>query len=74
MPVCTGNDMMAELAAKDDPALLARIEQEAAATPNGKGLLWKIETAGQRAFLPVRHHAHDRPARHRADAEGAAGL
>ena len=69
MPVCTGNDMMAELAAKD-PALLAKIEQEAAATLNGKGLLWKIETDGQRAFLPVRHHAHDRPARHRADAEG----
>ena len=45
MPVCTGNDMMAELAAKD-AALLARIEQEAAATPNGKGLLWKIETEG----------------------------
>jgi uncharacterized protein YbaP (TraB family) len=45
MPVCTGNDMMAELAAKD-AALLARIEQEAAATLNGKGLLWKIETEG----------------------------
>jgi uncharacterized protein len=45
MPVCTGNDMMAELATSD-PAALAKIEQEAAATLNGKGLLWKIETPG----------------------------
>jgi uncharacterized protein YbaP (TraB family) len=45
-PVCTGKDMMADLA-RDDPALLARIEQEAAATANGKGLLWKIETSGK---------------------------
>ena len=45
MPVCTGKDMMAELAT-NDPALLAKIEQEAAATLNGKGLLWKIETPG----------------------------
>jgi uncharacterized protein len=45
MPKCTGSDMMAELAAKD-PAALARIEDQAKATPNGKGLLWKIETPG----------------------------
>jgi uncharacterized protein YbaP (TraB family) len=45
VPVCTGKDMMAGLA-KGDPALLAKIEQEAAATANGKGLLWKIETNG----------------------------
>jgi uncharacterized protein YbaP (TraB family) len=44
-PACTGKDMMADLA-KSDPALLAKIEQEAAATVNGKGLLWKIETQG----------------------------
>lgn len=44
-PVCTGKDMMAELSA-DNPALLARIEQEASAVLNGKGLLWKIETPG----------------------------
>ena len=63
-PVCTGKDMLADLA-KDDPALLAKIEQEAAATLNGKGLLWKIEKAGSDAVLSVRHHAHDRSARHR---------
>jgi uncharacterized protein YbaP (TraB family) len=45
-PVCTGKDMMADLA-RHDPALLARIEQEAAATANGKGLLWKVETSGK---------------------------
>jgi uncharacterized protein len=44
-PVCTGKDMMADLA-RDDPALLATIEQQAAATVNGKGLLWKVESAG----------------------------
>lgn len=44
-PACTGSDMMVELAAKD-PGALARIEDEAKKTPNGKGLLWKIETAG----------------------------
>jgi uncharacterized protein YbaP (TraB family) len=44
-PACTGKDMMAELSA-ENPALLAKIEQEAAATLNGKGLLWKVETAG----------------------------
>jgi hypothetical protein len=45
MPKCTGSDMMAQLAAKD-PAALQKIEDEASATPNGKGLLWKIETPG----------------------------
>jgi len=44
-PACTGSDMMAELAAKD-PSALAKIEGEAAKTPNGKGLLWKVETSG----------------------------
>lgn len=42
-PVCTGKDMMAELTAQD-PAAAAKIAAEAAATLNGKGLLWKIET------------------------------
>jgi uncharacterized protein len=44
-PACSGSDMMAELAA-NDPGALAKIEDEAATTPNGKGLLWKIETSG----------------------------
>jgi len=44
-PVCSGKDMMTALAG-ENPALLATIEQEASATLNGKGLLWKVETAG----------------------------
>src|SRR5882724_11741157 len=45
MPVCAGKDIMVELAAQD-PAALAKINDEAAATLNGNGLLWKIETPG----------------------------
>lgn len=45
-PACSGADMLAALA-KDDPATVEKIEREAAATPNAKGLLWKLEKAGQ---------------------------
>lgn len=45
-PACTGSDMLAELA-RQDPATAEKIEREAAATPNGKGLLWKLEREGQ---------------------------
>ncbi|PSJ62033.1 TraB/GumN family protein [Pseudaminobacter soli (ex Li et al. 2025)] len=43
---CKGTDMLAALQ-KSDPALLDKIKAEAAATPNGRGLLWKIEKAGE---------------------------
>lgn len=46
-PACTGADMLAELA-KNDPALLKKIEDEARATLNGEGLLWKLEKPGQK--------------------------
>jgi uncharacterized protein YbaP (TraB family) len=46
IPACTGIDMLAAIE-RDDPALLARIRTEAAATLNGDGLLWKLERAGQ---------------------------
>ncbi len=46
VPSCKGGDMLASLAASD-PALLEAIAGEAAATPNGKGLLWKLEKAGE---------------------------
>lgn len=42
---CAGRDMIADFAASD-PQILARIEAEAAAVPNGKGLLWRIEHPG----------------------------
>jgi len=44
-PACTGKDMLSALAASD-PALMRKIEADAAATLNGKGLLWKIEKPG----------------------------
>lgn len=43
---CGGQDMLAELA-RNDPALLKTIETQARATPNGEGLLWKLEKPGQ---------------------------
>lgn len=43
--VCTGRDLMAGLAS-ENPALLETIRGEADRTPNGKGLLWKVETVG----------------------------
>lgn len=44
---CSGADMLAGLQ-KSDPAAYAAIETEAAAVPNGKGLLWKLEKAGEK--------------------------
>jgi uncharacterized protein YbaP (TraB family) len=46
IPVCTGTDMVAALR-DSDPAAYRKIEAEAAATPNGKGLLWKLEKPGE---------------------------
>ncbi|MEP7452563.1 TraB/GumN family protein [Phyllobacterium sp. SB3] len=42
---CGGNNLIEELA-KSDPAKLETLRKEAAATPNGHGLLWKIEKSG----------------------------
>ena len=42
---CAGRSMIAEFAAQE-PQTLARIEAEAGAVPNGKGLLWRIEHPG----------------------------
>lgn len=44
-PVCSGANMLPEIAA-NQPAAYAKIETDAAATKNGAGLLWKIEKAG----------------------------
>ncbi|WP_254027786.1 TraB/GumN family protein [Mesorhizobium ventifaucium] len=58
-PVCAGADMLSALQ-KDDPAAYRKIETEAAATPNGKGLLWKLEKAGERpSFLFGTMHMTD---------------
>lgn len=46
VPACTGSDLLAGLR-QSDPALFDKIRAEADATPNGKGLLWKVEKPGQ---------------------------
>lgn len=46
-PACTGADLTASLQ-KEDPAGYEKIRAEAAATPNGKGLLWKLEKQGEK--------------------------
>ncbi|MER8439351.1 TraB/GumN family protein [Mesorhizobium sp. M1312] len=58
-PVCAGADMLSALQ-KDDPATYRKIETEAGATLNGKGLLWKLEKAGERpSFLFGTMHMTD---------------
>ena len=44
-PVCTGENLLPELQ-RTDPAAYEKILAEAARTPNGKGIFWKIEKAG----------------------------
>ncbi|TIW24105.1 MAG: polysaccharide biosynthesis protein GumN [Mesorhizobium sp.] len=56
---CGGNDMLSALQ-KGDPATYRKIEAEAAATPNGKGLLWKLEKPGEKpSFLFGTMHMTD---------------
>ncbi|APO76623.1 TraB family protein [Rhizobium etli 8C-3] len=42
---CTGKNLMSELQ-QNDPARYAEVVKEADATPNGKGIFWKIEKPG----------------------------
>ena len=42
---CTGEDLLPAMQ-KTDPATYDKIAAEAAKTPNGKGIFWKIEKAG----------------------------
>lgn len=46
-PACGGADLLAGLE-KTDPAAFKKVEAEAAAVPNGKGLLWKLEKSGEK--------------------------
>ncbi|MDX8432531.1 MULTISPECIES: TraB/GumN family protein [Mesorhizobium] len=58
-PACGGTDMLSALR-KDNPAVYSKIEAEAAATPNGKGLLWKLEKPGEKpSFLFGTMHMTD---------------
>jgi len=45
-PNCVGADLLTALE-KHDPAAFKKVETEAAAVPNGKGLLWKLEKPGE---------------------------
>ena len=56
---CAGTDLLVGLK-KDDPATFSKIEAEAAAVPNGKGLLWKLEKPGEEpSFLFGTMHMTD---------------
>jgi uncharacterized protein YbaP (TraB family) len=58
-PVCNGKNMLEEMATSQ-PAALERIRAEGARTPNGKGLLWKIEKEGAKpSFLFGTMHMTD---------------
>ena len=56
---CTGSDILVEMR-KNDPQGFVKIEQEAAAIPNGKGNFWRIEKAGtEPSFLLGTMHVTD---------------
>lgn len=42
---CSGNDMV-EMLERDQPELMAQIRAEAATTPNGDSLFWRVDKAG----------------------------
>ena len=44
---CGGTDMLSALQ-KSDPATFKKVETEADAVPNSKGLLWKLEKPGEK--------------------------
>ncbi|MBX3579194.1 MAG: TraB/GumN family protein [Rhizobiaceae bacterium] len=58
LQACTGEDLLATLSA-EDPARVAEIATEAAATVNGKGLLWTIEKDGKTSWLFGTMHMTD---------------
>lgn len=56
---CGGKDMFAAME-RENPSLAASLRAEAAATPNGKGLLWRIENAeGEPSWLFGTMHMTD---------------
>jgi uncharacterized protein len=57
-PVCKGKDLLSALH-DGDPSKFAAVRAEADRTPNGKGLLWKIETDGRVSYLFGTMHMTD---------------
>jgi uncharacterized protein YbaP (TraB family) len=61
IPTCRGKNILAELA-RTDPEGLAQIRKGESKTLNGRGMLWKIERAGQPVsyLLGTMHMSDDR--------------
>ncbi|CAH0338488.1 TraB/GumN family protein [Rhizobium sp. CECT 9324] len=56
---CTGENLLVAMQ-RDDPAALDKVRAEAAKTPNGKGIFWKIEKEGvQPSWLLGTMHVTD---------------
>jgi uncharacterized protein YbaP (TraB family) len=55
---CAGRDLIAELRTTD-PAAYAAAQEKLKATPNGEGLLWKIEGAAKPSYLFGTIHLSD---------------
>lgn len=55
---CAGRDLVAGLKASD-PSAYAAVEEKLKATPNGEGLLWKIEGAKKPSYLFGTIHLSD---------------
>ena len=55
---CTGRNLVQTIAARD-PDALARIRSRAAATPNGRGVLWRVEKDGAASHLFGTMHVTD---------------
>lgn len=59
LPICAGADMLEQLR-QNDPGKVDEIRRQAAETPNGNGLLWKIEKDGvEPSFLFGTMHLTD---------------
>ncbi len=55
---CSGHDLLAALQ-REQPAKAAAIEREAAAIPNGRGLLWRVARDGHVSYLFGTMHLTD---------------
>ena len=56
--VCTGTNLVETIAARD-PEAMRRIRARAAATPNGEGVLWRVERDGVASHLFGTMHVTD---------------
>ena len=71
-PVCAGSDLLSTLQ-KDDP-VLCQDRDGSGGDAERQGPVVEAGEIRRTAVLPVRHHAHDRPARHNVAAGSTEGL